>query len=450
MGALQHGGISARLAAALARLDRLVDWERRDRSAAALQSMRVDLGAARALLGRLETARGGALGRRAAVVHIAGSKGKGTAAKAVEAAGLAAGLRVGRYGSPHVERIHERVQVNGRDVLDDDLAAGLEAALAALDGERAAGGPGAEATWFDVLSLAAFDVFERADLDLWVVEVGLGGRLDSTNVLDGDVCVVTGIELEHTAILGDTRAAIAAEKAGILKPGAAVVTGLTRPGSAASGDDPASRVLEERARALGLAVDWRPPVPGDSFEDRARALAAGVFEALGARGRTGADGAPLRGGLALGLSDRAIALPGRWERFEVDGVPVVLDGAHVPASLALLRRRLEADGSLLGSPVVVFGAGLDKDLAGLLKVFVGWADRVLCSSAGAGPYLSPEVLAAKAREFGLGAENVPDPRMAVQRALAVAQGRWVLVTGSLHLCGAVRAGLPVAARPSPC
>ncbi len=193
-------------------------------------------------------------------VHVAGTKGKGSVASLI-AAGLArAGLRVGTYASPHVERMHERIRLDGRDVSDGLLADGLERALAARDDALHARTEASDATWFDLVTAAAFWIFAREGVDFGVVEVGLGGRLDSTNVVDGEVCVITGIELEHTAVLGATHAAIAAEKAGILKAGATFVCGEQAHAGRAAEDD-AHAVLLGRARELGLAV-VAPPSGG--------------------------------------------------------------------------------------------------------------------------------------------------------------------------------------------
>ena len=142
-------------------------------------------------------------------IHVAGTKGKGSVSALIEAALAHAGLRVGRYASPHVERITERVSVQGHDVDEPTLARALNRALDAYEAARKAGTPAANATWFDLLTAAAFIIFAETQREWAVIEVGLGGRLDSTNIVDGEIAVVTNIALEHTEILGNTRAAIA-------------------------------------------------------------------------------------------------------------------------------------------------------------------------------------------------------------------------------------------------
>src|SRR5208283_3282076 len=195
------------LAAAMARLDALTDWERRPRS-----RMRVGLEPARDLAARL-----GDPEKAFRAVHVGGTKGKGSVSALIEAALVRAGLSVGRYGSPHVERVTERVSLQGRDVDPARLARGLDLTLDAYEAARREGTAAAGATWFDCLTLAAFAIFREAGVEWAVVEVGLGGRLDSTNVVNGEIAIVTNIGLEHTEILGSTRAAIAREKVGVLK-----------------------------------------------------------------------------------------------------------------------------------------------------------------------------------------------------------------------------------------
>ena len=135
-------------------------------------------------------------------IHVAGTKGKGSVSALIEAALAHAGLRVGRYASPHVERITERVSVQGHDVDEPTLARALNRALDAYEAGRTAGTPAVDATWFDLLTAAAFIIFAETQREWAVIEVGLGGRLDSTNIVDGEIAVVTNIALEHTEILG--------------------------------------------------------------------------------------------------------------------------------------------------------------------------------------------------------------------------------------------------------
>lgn len=447
--ALTPADASARLAAALAPLDALIDWERRERGGPA--GMRVDLGPALDLCARL-----GDPQRRLRCVHVTGSKGKGSTTSLIERGLLRAGLRVGAYFSPHVERIHERIRLDGAWIGDGALAEALERAEEARRAACAAGSAARDATWFDVLTAAALWSFAQAGCEWAAVEVGLGGRLDSTNVVRGEVCVLTNVELEHTAVLGPTRAHIAREKAGILKTGSTLVTAV-EPGCA-PWSDAAGAVLEREAALRGCALVRPAPRADAPFSERNAALAALALDELGRRGLAtrvplglARAGTPV-GGWLLGPEERnAARLPGRVELCEARGRRVVLDGAHVPSSLSALLAELEARPELAGRrPLVVLGMGKDKDEQGLLKALRGHADRLLCTSLGEGPYREAEALCAAALEAGFVAEVVRPPAAALECALEQApRGGWVLVTGSLHLVGALRGRLAKDASCSP-
>jgi dihydrofolate synthase/folylpolyglutamate synthase len=426
---------------ALARLDARIDWERmRDRSL-----MRVSLEPTRDLLERL-----GNPERRMRAVHVAGSKGKGSTASLI-AGGLShAGLRVALYTSPHVERINERLLLDGKPVPDELLARGLEAAIDAAERATEQITFARAATWFDVLTAAGLWVAAGEGTDWLVCECGLGGRLDSTNVLASDVCVITNIELEHTEVLGGTRELIAAEKAGILVPGADLVCGV-------AADDEAGRVIDARAAELGLEV-FRPAHPdrigedrmGEvSIDERNQALARLALERLGARGVSAAGGGPVGGEWLDRETIRAARLPARSEVLSRNGIRVVLDGAHVPASVRDVLRDLGARGAphvlhIDGSPrhplVVVLGAARNKDLVGMLKALRGPADRLVCTSLGGDLHFTGEEIAGVAAGLDLAAETAATPGDALDRAcsLAAGGGGWVLVIGSLWLAGALR------------
>src|SRR5687768_8751840 len=227
-----------RLAAVVARLDELVNWERMRRRA----GTRFSLEPARDLCARL-----GDPQKRLRAVHVAGSKGKGSTSSLISAGLRAGGLAEALYTSPHVVHLRERLRIRGRDVEPAAFASVLERALEAHERARLERTAAGEATWFDVMTSASFLVAFESGAAWIVAECGLGGRLDSTNVIDGLVCVITNIELEHQTVLGATRALIAGEKAGILKRGSTLVTGVP------AGDE-AGDVIDARARELGAAV----------------------------------------------------------------------------------------------------------------------------------------------------------------------------------------------------
>jgi dihydrofolate synthase/folylpolyglutamate synthase len=296
------------------------------------------------------------------VATVGGTNGKGSTVAFIEAIARAAGLRVGAFTSPHLLRYNERIRIDGQDVGDDALVAAFER-IEAARGDTAL-------TFFEFGTLAALLLMEAAGLDLAILEVGLGGRLDAVNIVDPDVAVITTVDLDHQAYLGDNREAIGAEKAGILRAGKPCVLGEK---------DPPSSVLR-RAYAIGAfairghsdyLVDvldegwrWREPgyqvdLPDPGMEAPAqRDNAAAAIAALRALDLAIPDAA-LRAGVAAarapGRLQRLPALPGAPER--------VLDVAHNPQGARQLAAWLAANPK---PTVAVFSALADKDLAGIV------------------------------------------------------------------------------------
>lgn len=421
---------SQRLQDVLGRLDARINWERRDRSG----GWRVDLAPMADLVGRA-----GGPSRDFGVCHVAGSKGKGSVANLVAAGLRQAGLRVGVFSSPHVERINERIRVDGQPLGDEALAAALEASLGLVEEAEAAGTDGAEASWFDIVTLAGLWAFREAGVDWAVLEVGLGGRLDSTNVIDApEAAVVTTIALEHTAILGDTLAAIAREKGGIVKPGSPLVTG-TPPGGEAHG------VLAEIAGRMGVehVVAWSDD--DRTFEEANVRVARATLDLLG-RGVPGLGGELLTPDAIAGAR-----LPGRMEWCAAGPVRVLLDGAHVPSSLDIaLEEALREGPGRWGAVVAIHG---EKDLGELLAPLAGRGfEQVFATTVpGTGVHHPAEAVGAAAVALGLDAEVHELPEGALEAALAWAEEAGaspvsespagVMVTGSLYLVGALRPGL---------
>jgi dihydrofolate synthase/folylpolyglutamate synthase len=423
------------LARAMARLDALTDWERRPRN-----TMRVGLEPMRDLVARL-----GDPQKSFRSIHVAGTKGKGSVSALIEAALAHAGLPVGRYASPHVERVTERVSVQGHDVDEPTLARALDKALDAYEAARTAGTPAVDATWFDLLTAAAFIIFAETQREWAVIEVGLGGRLDSTNIVDGEIAVVTNIALEHTEILGNTRAAIAREKVGILKPGAVLVTTL-------GADDEAGRVLQTRADELGSRVkrtrlDAVAPIEQINF-----ALAAAVLGELRRKGVSGRSGEPVGAALLDADTRLAARLPGRMERFDVEigpgRLPVVMDGAHVPFNIRAVLRDLALRPELSGACVAIVALAADKDAQGFVAELRGRASAIVFTDVpGSSRGRSPVELKALAESLGLVSEVEADAKRALKRGLELARqaNAWLLVTGSLYLIGALRPAVGEAA-----
>ena len=416
------------LARAMKRLDALTDWERRPRN-----KMRVGLEPMRDLAARL-----GDPQKSFRSIHVAGTKGKGSVSALIEVALAHAGLRVGRYASPHVERITERVSVQGHDVDEPTLARALDLALNAYEAARNAVTPAANATWFDLLTAAAFIIFAETQREWAVIEVGLGGRLDSTNIVNGEIAVVTNIALEHTEILGDTRAAIAGEKVGILKSGAVLITTL-------SADDEAGRVLQTRVDELGARVKRTRLDPSAAIEQINLALAAAVLGELRRKGVSGRSGKPVGAALLDSATRAAARLPGRMERFDLEvgprRLPVVMDGAHVPFNIGAVLRDLALAPDLSGSCVAIVALAADKDAKGFVAELAGRAATVLFTDLpGSSRGRPPVELQALAESLGLTSEVEPDAKRALKRGLELAAraNAWLLVTGSLYLVGALR------------
>ncbi len=298
------------------------------------------------------------------VVHVAGSKGKGSTATMIASILRASGRRVGLYTSPHLLSFTERIAVDGLPVGDGILLPAAGELAAAMEGERPEDFPGGEApTYFELLTMLGFLCFRRAGCDDAVIEVGLGGRLDSTNVVRPAACVVTPIELEHTELLGDTIPKIAAEKAGILKAGVPAFSSATRPEALA--------VIRERAAALGcpfVALDeaaslegvtigkdgtsftlepragWAAPIVSSAVPIHA-ADSLAAWMGLRARtpliGRVQARNAAIASMVAAYLGcgrddiERGLASARLRARFEIlEGQPpAVLDGAHTRVSM---------------------------------------------------------------------------------------------------------------------
>jgi len=425
----RHEG--AELRAILPRLDALVDWERRDRTAA----MRVSMAPMRDLLQRL-----GEPQRRRPLVHVTGTKGKGSTLAFVEAGLAAEGVSTALFTSPHVESVTERLRIAREPIAAAPFAAAIEHTLAARAAAAKAGTPGGDSTWFDVVTAASAAAADASGADVWLVEVGLGGRLDSTNAFESHASGIVSIELEHTAVLGDTRPAIAVEKAGIARAGRALVVGLEP-------HDPAAVAIAEVASARGARLVWCPP-HGD-IDARNRRLAARLLHELSEA--TPTDAAHVDWPRVQSAAARAAAavasgrlptprLPGRFETWLVPGGPtVVLDGAHVPESLALVLVQLASHGRRPPFEVV-FSCRPDKRSGAMFEALRPDTAGLVVTAIDTEHAAHLPELEASARRCGHDVRVERDPVAALESALAAARasGRTVLVTGSLHLLGPVR------------
>jgi dihydrofolate synthase/folylpolyglutamate synthase len=371
-------------------------------------------------------------------VIVAGTNGKGSVTAMVEAALRAAGCRTGRYTSPHLLRLEERFAIDGVDVSPSVLDAAAGRVQRAVAGLLASGALEAAPTFFECTTAVAFELFRDAGVDVAVLEVGLGGRLDATNVVCPIAAAIVSIDIDHEAQLGTTIASIAAEKAGIAKPGIPVVCGRM----AREASDVIAAVCAERGARM-IRTDDTPslsarvaviPLALAGEHQRANAeVAIVLLETLDATGRLGVHiGADA---IHAGLT-RAV-WPGRLERFDAPGCRVLLDAAHNAAgarALAAYVRSAEPAGVTL-----VFGAMQDKAVAEMLTALAPVAREIICTTAPS-PRAAPAAdLAALAAGLGSQALAVADPFAALEQACA--RGGTVVVAGSIFLIGPVRARL---------
>jgi dihydrofolate synthase / folylpolyglutamate synthase len=375
-------------------------------------------------------------------VLVAGTNGKGSVCAMLASILQSAGYRVGLMPKPHLVSYTERIQVDQRPIAQADFAALLSELQPIINKVASDLGPPTE---FEILTSAALYFFARAGIDLLVCEVGLGGRLDSTNVLDLGVSVITNIALDHTQYLGSTLEAIASEKAGILKPDSVAITGAQPPAlavieTAASaqripilrlGHEIALTAVDKEWAGVQVSIttpagsykDLRVPLLGLYQADNA-ALAVAAIDALRSRGWDISDGA-LRDGLAR------TRWPGRLEVIDRDPI-VLVDGAHNPAGL---ERSLAAVQTLAKGRqiVIVFGAMADKDLPSMLALLRTLDAPVIFSHIDWHRAAPP---AALAERFTGQSETAESSAQAINRARDRA-GRdgIVFVCGSLYLVG---------------
>ena len=380
------------------------------------------------------------------VVHLTGTNGKGSTARMVSALLAAHGLSVGTYTSPHLERINERMVWNGAPIDDDTLASGL-LAFDAIEEHV-----GVRLTHFEVLTATALRWFADVAVDVAVLEVGLGGRWDATNVADGAVAVVTNVGLDHAEVIGPTRADIATEKAGIVKPGSTLVLGEPDPDLYPIFEARDADAIWARDRDFGwarnvVAVGGRlvdlfspsgvtpevfVPLHGPHQGDNA-ACALAAAEAFFGRGL---DARVVRDAFA------AVEVPGRFEVIQRRPL-VVLDGAHNAEGARAARATIDDDFAGRSPDILVVGFTGNRDPTTMLGVLDASRSRLVIACKPPSPRgLDPAVVAAAAGAMGVRAEVVPSAAEAARRAVEEAgEDEFVLVTGSLHVVGEARAAL---------
>jgi dihydrofolate synthase/folylpolyglutamate synthase len=382
-------------------------------------------------------------------LHVAGTKGKGSVSSILAGTAQAAGLHTGLYTSPHLHTYRERVQIDGVPISRHGMAELLAEMLPTIESV-----PGL--TTFEVTTALAFLHFQREEVDLGVMEVGLGGRLDATNVILPEISVITSLSLDHTYLLGNTLGEIAFEKAGIIKPGIPVVTAPQK-GEAL---DVLMRIASERSSPLtvvGRDWTWSPvarslqgqtirirherapsafdgPYEVDLLGDFQQENAAVAIAAVATLHDQGHDWASPE---ALRESLRSVKWPGRMELLN-QSPPIVVDCAHNPYSAETLAKSLQT--WFPGVPwVLIFGSSNDKDIKGMLEALLPISKHVIVTRSYHPRATTPYDLADLCADLGHGAEIAVDPRRALeQAAYGLQQGMGIIATGSIFLVADVR------------
>jgi dihydrofolate synthase/folylpolyglutamate synthase len=386
-------------------------------------------------------------------VHVAGTNGKGSTAAMLESILRAAGLATGLYTSPHLERINERIRLDGREISDEDFAASFTRIAEAIEILMASGALPAHPTYFECLTAMAFESFARHATDFAVYEVGMGGRLDATNIVEPEIAVITEIDFDHENYLGHSIEEIAAEKAGIIKPGGWVVSAARREEAraviarhAAALDarltevDLAYRVEDLRAesgcyRAVVSAIHSNRKIPlevplAGRFQLRNAVTALAAARQLTERGFPLDDAA-----IARGIA--SVRWPGRLER--VASRPAVyLDGTHNPAGARELLGFWEEH--FAGRRIfLVYGAVRDKAVDEIAGLLFPRAEAVILTEPRQPRAISAALLERMTAHLTKTLAVYPDPALALEHAIELAgPDDAVFATGSLYLVGDLR------------
>ena len=384
-------------------------------------------------------------------IHITGTNGKGSVSALTAAALSASGLRTGLFTSPHLSKYNERMRVDGADISDEDFARVLARTRDAAEQIIAEGGE--SPTQFEVLTAAAFLYFAEQKVDYAVIEVGLGGLLDSTNIITPVACVITNVALEHADMCGGTLAGVAEHKAGIIKEDVPVVTAAKgmpldvirrtarekRAPLYVMGEDFALRELSQTLEGQTLSLD----APALSLSDCRYAISlVAPYQA-----ENSAVAVTLL--FVLAQNDTRIstskavqsflrtAWPGRFERMDVGTQKVIVDGAHNPAGAKALREALD---SVFPVEPRVFLLGIlhDKAVEEILDILLRPEDVVVVTQPDSERAELPERLLQSVRKYARQAETEPDRGRALAHAFAAAKGKLLCCTGSLYLIGDLR------------
>jgi len=382
---------------------------------------------------------------KARSVHIAGSKGKGSVAAMMASALTASGYNTGLFTSPHLHTFNERIRVNGELISEAELVSLVERLKPEVEAVNRKATYG-QLTTFELMTALGFAYFEQKGVDFQVVEVGLGGRLDATNVIQPEVCIITSISFDHTEVLGGSLTEITTEKAGIIKPGGVVVASLQR--------DEAARVIKDtclnrvvRLVRVGSDVTWQSlgfdssrqslrvagrlasyelsiPLLGQyQLENAATAVAA--LEVLAEKGFH-ISGDSITKGLAQ------VSWPGRLQVLSRRPL-LVVDSAHNPDSARKLKQSLEQYFDF-DRAILIIGASSDKDIAGIVSELVPLFDKVIVTRSIHPRAMATAPIVAEFSQHGVEAQATDNISTALPLALTLAGGKdLICVTGSLFV-----------------
>lgn len=396
-------------------------------------------------------------------VLIAGTNGKGSVAAMLHAMLGAAGLKGGLFTSPHLVRPNERIRIGTREIEGAELGRQLIRIRETIEVALEQGILETHPSFFEVITATALQSFADHGVRAAALEVGLGGRLDATNAVDGDLSVVVSIDLDHTKTLGPTLDRIAGEKGGIVKPGKPLVSGVVRQQAVSvlqricrereatmiDANVAARFVAEEDDGSLTLETDrnryerLRLALPGRHQIHNAR-VALAAFERFAARVGVDPDPDAVREGFAT------VRWPGRlqWVRDDADGTDLLLDGAHNPAGTSTLANFLATVER--PAPVAVFGVMHGKLIAEMIEPLAPQLHGVVITRPSVQRAADPEEVAAVVRRYVDLVEVAPEPPAAFSRAKELAgPERYLLVTGSLYLIGEILGLLGRRAAPGP-
>ena len=386
-------------------------------------------------------------------VHVAGTNGKGSTAAMLESILRAAGIRTGLYTSPHLERVNERIRINGENISDQDFAAAWTVVRASIESLMASGKLAAHPTFFECVTAMAFLSFAASRVDFAIYEVGMGGRFDATNIVTPEVVVITPIDFDHENYLGHSIEEIASEKAGIIKAGSMVASAVQRPEARAvitrrcaemhaslveadqswciedlkvsNGHYKSRAVSPQNPRGLDIA----PALPG-RFQIENALTAAAAASLLTERGFQISDEA-ITSGIAT------VRWPGRLERIS-ERPDVYLDGTHNPAGA---RELLSFWGENFSNRRIflIYGAMRDKAVDEIASLLFSRADTVIFTMPRQSRAISASLLSEIAGHFAKNSVVVPDPLEALERAIELASpDDAIFATGSLYLVGDIR------------